>query len=808
VRSRIAAAVEQNRLANYNSLLVNSTSEGMYGLDLAGHCTFLNKAGEKILGVHAADVLGKHMHRLTHHHKPDGSAYPDNECPIYKAFQTGDSCRIYDELFFRPDGSSFPVEYSANPIKVGKRIDGAVVTFSDITERRRIDAERRESGERAKALADNISQLAWMADGRGNIFWYNRRWFDYTGTTMEQMAGTGWKSVHHPDHVQHVIERFGQAIAAGAEWEDTFPLRGKDGNYRWFLSRATPILDENGKVQRWFGTNTDITDQRETQQALLESREHLRKARDEAEEARELAEAANRAKSQFLANMSHELRTPLNAVIMYSELLQEEAQDRGIDDFIPDLDKIRAGGKHLLSLVNGVLDLSKIEAGKMELFLETFDVQTMAQEVASTVKPLIERRHNTLQLDLAPDIGSLYGDLTKVRQILFNLLSNATKFTENGQITLQAQREPAAENANTGQKGGQKGDVALFRISDTGIGMSAEQVAKLFQPFTQADASTTRKYGGTGLGLVISQRFAEMMGGSVSVESEVGKGSTFTVRLPTRVEPSTPQELPRNVALAGTQPLVLVVDDEPGVRDMVTRSLVANGDIRAVTAADGEEGLRRARELRPDLILLDVMMPKLDGWAVLTALKSDPALADIPVVMLTMVNEQEMGYVLGASEYLTKPIDRDRLVGLVGKYASADGAHRNVLIVEDDAATRDVLRRSLDREGWTIDEAANGRIALERLKASEPPALILLDLIMPEMDGFGLLGELRRNPAWANIPTVVITSKDLSSEERTYLNGKVEAILQKGAYSRDAMLTEVRQIISRCAGRDEKVRDK
>ena len=423
VRSSIKAAIEQNRLANYNTLLVNSTGEGMYGVDLAGNCTFINKAGEKILGVRAADVVGKRMHDLTHHHKPDGTPYPASECPIYKAYITGEGTRVDNELFFRADGTAFPVEYTANPIIVGRRTDGAVVSFNDITQRLKNDAERRESGERAQALADNIPQLAWMADGQGGIFWYNRRWFDFTGTTLDEMKSLGWKRVHHPDYLEPTLKKYTDAIATGTAWEDTFPLRGKDGNYRWFLSRATPILDEGGKVLRWFGSNTDITEQREIQQALIESQEHLRKARDDAEEARAQAEeaqaqaeAANVAKSQFLANMSHELRTPLNAVIMYSELLQEEAQDRGMDDFIPDLEKIRNGGKHLLSLVNGVLDLSKIEAGKMELYLETFDIKTMIDEVASTVKPLIDRRGNTLVLDIPADIGPLYADLTKVRQ--------------------------------------------------------------------------------------------------------------------------------------------------------------------------------------------------------------------------------------------------------------------------------------------------------------------------------------------------------------------------------------------------------
>ena len=786
---RRKAAKEQNRLANYNQLLIESTGEGIYGVDLDGNCTFINTAGAKILGVKRLDVIGKHIHNLVHSKHPDGSAYPADECPIYRTSRTGEGCRIDDEVFWRPDGSSFPVEYSAFPIRDGKVIEGVVVTFADITLRKQTEGAILEGGERFRTLADNIAQLAWMADSLGSIFWYNQRWFDYTGTTPADMVGWGWKRVHHPDHVEAVVEKFTLAIKSGEEWEDTFPLLGKDGTFRWFLSRAIPIRDAKGKVIRWFGTNTDVTEQREAEQALRESEEHLRTAK-------EGAEAANLAKSQFLANMSHELRTPLNAVIMYSELLQEEAEDKGVREFIPDLDKIRAGGKHLLALVNGVLDLSKIEAGKMELYLETFDVASMVKDVAATLEPLVSKNGNKLQVELPGDLGEMFADLTKVRQILFNLLSNASKFTEQGTLQINARR--ATDEAGVSQ--------LYFKVTDSGIGMTPEQLEKLFQPFTQADASTTRKFGGTGLGLTISRRFCEMMGGEVSVTSETGKGSVFTVRLPARVAKQNPVDHPPADTNTTTLPLngkaevitVLVVDDDAAVQDMMTRSFMADG-IRAVGATDGEEGLRLAKQLHPDLIFLDVLMPKMDGWAVLTRLKADPATSDIPVVMLTITSNQEMGYMLGASEYLTKPIDRERLTSVLQRYRPT-GPTDVVLIVEDDAPTRDVMRRSLQRQGWAVAEAENGKVGLERV-SQQQPGLILLDLMMPEMDGFEFLDELRRHPSWQAIPVVVLTSKDLTPDERTTLSGKVERILQKGAYSREVLLAEVRKIVAQCAGK-------
>jgi len=501
----------------------------------------------------------------------------------------------------------------------------------------------------------------------------------------------------------------------------------------------------------------------------------IRQAREEAEEARHQAEAASRTKSSFLANMSHELRTPLNAIIGYSEILREDAQDRGDNTSEADLVKIETAGKHLLGLINDILDLSKIEAGRMDLHLEDVDLAKLAAEVKMLVTPMMDKNGNRFELDLPSDIGSMHVDLVKLKQSLINLLSNAAKFTKKGVVKLTV----AKTKSDTGRP------VFTFAVKDSGIGMSKEQMGRLFQAFTQADASTTRNYGGTGLGLTISKHFATMLGGDITVTSKTGEGSTFTITLPEGAKSAA--HAPRldkalDMALSesgGTGSTVLVVDDDPAVHD-VLRLTIAREGYRLLHAYDGAEALEIARREKPDVITLDVMMPKLDGWTVLGKLKSDPALAAIPVIMLTIVDERTLGYSLGAAEYMTKPIDRNRLLELLRRFAAKAG-EAVVLVVDDSEDVRAVVRQTVEKSGLKTVEAENGQAALDWLARNPVPALVLLDLMMPVMDGFTFLERVQSIPALARMPIVVLTAKDLTEVERRMVNERTLLVLTKGA---------------------------
>ena len=503
------------------------------------------------------------------------------------------------------------------------------------------------------------------------------------------------------------------------------------------------------------------------------------RTREVEEKSRQL-EMASQHKSQFLASMSHELRTPLNAIIGLTEMMVSNAARFGTEKAAEPLRRVHRAGSHLLGLINQVLDLSKIEAGKLELSPDLVALAPLITEVVDTARPLAEQNNNRLVVKSQENLGSLTVDPMRLRQILLNLLSNACKFTKQGEVTLLARKVI------------DQGNWIEFTVSDTGIGMTPEQQAKLFEEFTQADSSTARQYGGTGLGLAITRKLARMMGGDVTLTSEAGKGSTFTVRLPASTDVSAEAPISPDRGRSTRADCVLVIDDDATARELISDHLKAEG-FSVVTAAGGMEGLKLAKELQPTAITLDVMMPDLDGWSVLAALRQNPELADIPVIMVSIVDEHRRGIALGAAGYLTKPIDRERLHQLVRRFMAPAGPTR-VLMVEDDAVQRERMLGWLERPQWIVREAANGREALSLLR-EEKPDVILLDLMMPEMDGFEVVAALQKDAGWRDIPVIVITSLDLNAKDRERLNSGVQSVLVKEKFRPEDLVERIRRLV-------------
>ncbi|MFK5969378.1 MAG: response regulator [Candidatus Marithrix sp.] len=515
--------------------------------------------------------------------------------------------------------------------------------------------------------------------------------------------------------------------------------------------------------------------------AMLDSinlyEENLQKTKHE-------AQAANLAKSRFLANMSHELRTPLNAIIGYGEMLQEEIADLGEIELSQDIEKIHLAGKHLLANINDILDISKIESGKMELYAETFYLSNMVEDVVSTIQPLLNRNKDVLEIYYSDDLGEMHTDLTKIRQVLLKLLSNASKFSnQQSTIFLEIIREID--------------EWIVFKIKDCGIGMNAEQKENLFKIFTQADSSSTRKYDGSGLGLAITNHFVKMMGGLISVESELDKGSTFTIRLPAKItlvqsnldENSSAEDM----AVLGDGGTILVIDDELEVRKILHNYLTKQG-YQVEIAESGEEGLQLAKKTLPDVIILDVMMPKMDGWEVLSYLKADKELAAIPVIILSMMEDKSVAYSLGASDYLIKPITREQLSVVLQKYHfSLNESAPLVMVIDDDKVNRDMMERIIRKADFRVCKIEDGWLALEYIQKKQKPAVILLDLQMPEMDGFEFVDRLQQHTA-ESIPIIVFTAKDITIEDRTRLENVI-TILQKGSYSNEVLIKEIKKVI-------------
>jgi adenylate cyclase len=634
--------------------------------------------------------------------------------------------------------------------------------------------EIREARARLTEAIETISEGFSLYDADDRLIVFNSRYKELSaanadalvlGTTFETILRTATERGEIKDAVGRRDAWIKERLAHHRAPSSTHLQRRSDGRWIQVSERKTA----NGGVVAIYA---DITESKQREAELAT--------------ARDAADEANRTKSNFLANMSHELRTPLNAIIGYSEILQEDAADKGDKAPIEDLQKIEGAGRHLLGLINNILDLSKIEAGKMDVFIEAVDIQALIKEVLSIVKPLTDKNGNIIEVICPADIGIFRSDQTKVKQCLLNLMSNASKFTSKGTLTLTVARE---DNSRV-----------WFRVSDTGVGMTKEQLGRLFQTFSQADASTTKRFGGTGLGLAITKHFCAMLGGDVTVESTPGKGSTFTIRLPDQGIAPAALESSVPAAAADGRTTVLVVDDDPSVRGLLAKTLEKDG-YRVVSARNGVEALALARQHRPQAITLDVLMPQMDGWAALKEFKADAELRDIPVIMVSVLNERGMAIPLGAADFMTKPVDRQRLTAILRDHC-ADPSSASILVVEDDLPTREALCRSLTSMGYVAHAAVNGRSGLDWLASHPAPSLILLDLLMPEMDGFEFLLELRKQSAFVNVPVIVVTAKELTAEDVRILRGQTERIITKDQSYLTELAAAVRGRLAQQPARD------
>lgn len=690
----------------------------------------------------------------------------------------------------------------------------------EIAERELTQAKLLDGTLRYRFLANAMPQIVWTTRADGTIDYVNQPWHLYTGLPYEQAQLDGWKSVIHPDDWDTLLDRWTRSVAAGQGFDVELRLkRAADSVYRWHLGRAVPRRDRDGQIVQWVGTCTDIEDQKQAVGELqrahddlelrvqkrtvelaqsnasltseiserLEIESQLRTAMAEVEE-------ASRLKSQFLSTMSHELRTPMNAIIGYAHLLLDGLDGPLSDEQTADIDQIARSADQLLNLINDVLDLSKIEAGKVELTREPVDLTQLVAQVCNSVRPQATTKGLRLVTDVQDDLPPLEGDLTRLRQILLNLAGNAVKFTASGQVGLTVR----AVN-----------QMIEIAVSDTGIGISPDALAFIFDEFRQADGSTTRRFGGTGLGLAIARKLARLHGGDITVESQVGDGSVFTLSLPTVERVSTATlESPRRpgdaisliVAPSDEVPLltvprsstVLLIEDDPAFVNLVRRTLEPRG-IKVVQSGRGADGLLLASALKPSLVLLDIgLEDHVDGWQVLHRLRTDPATRSLPVVIVTARDDDGKALAFGATDYLVKPIDRATLLTVLKRFGNRPP--RNILIVDDDPEMRSLIARMLPPETFEIRQAADGDIALSELARSVPD-LLILDLLMPRTDGFRVLEAVRGSAATAALPVVVVTALDLNHEQFVWLRRQTATVLSKASLSPDCLIEEIQRLL-------------
>ena len=619
-------------------------------------------------------------------------------------------------------------------------------------------------------LLDDIfrhsSVLMKVKDADGRIVRINDTAAKLMGRPTEELIGKNIDKIASAESAALIREHDNEVIAGRnvTAYEEHVHYLGGSCT---LLTRRFPVTDARGKVAGIGVISMDITQRIHMEQVLRMSKLE--------------AESANRAKSLFLANMSHELRTPLNSIIGLSELTLEQAYDREDNETSEVMQRVVNAGRHLLSLINDVLDISRIESGRIELHAEVARVDTLMESVINSMQPLASANANKLLLQVAPDVGLACVDVTRLRQIMLNLIGNAIKFTRNGEVKVVLTRSD---------------DTLHITVSDTGIGMTPDQLQRVFEPFEQADRSIARRFGGSGLGLTISRQLLGLMGGRIEATSDIHCGSVFAVSLPAgdidNVEPHPPQAAADSVFARRRRPIVLVVDDDTDACELVRNALKRNG-INVVSAASGAEALTLTRSIRPAVMVLDIMLGDMSGWDVLAALRADPEHAELPVILCTVTDPEQRIGVLGVIEHLTKPFDRDHLSRLVQRFIGG-AKHGRLLVVDDDDFYRDKVATTLREEGYHVDTASNGQRALSSMR-EHVPDLVLLDLVMPGMDGLAVIEAMRADEALALVPIMLVTAADITPEMNRSLYERAVLLVRKGDGNLVDIVRHVHQLL-------------
>lgn len=677
---------------------------------------------------------------------------------------------------------------SAGPVEIRELIGTFNMMGMALCEREDV---LQTSETRFRTIVGEMSQILWTMNREGEITSELLGWAASTGKPPDRSRGFGWLDLVHPDDREGFMEQWEKIVTQGKSYEGELRIQGIEGDYRCFTCRIVPVPNPYREVTEWVCSCTDITERKE--------QEELRKEK-------EAAEAASKAKSEFLAKMSHELRTPLNAIIGMSKMLATQHFGKLNEKQADYLADVTHAGEHLLSLINDILDLSKVEAGRMSLSPERIPITDTVATLMSTVRGIAETRELQLKfLPPQPD-GEITTDLARFKQILFNLISNAVKFTPaNGTVTVRCSWVDRV-GSQTVKVAGDKAGALRIEVEDTGIGIAEKDIKRIWNEFSQVNAGAAHSTEGTGLGLALTRRLTRLLGGWIGVQSEVGKGSCFAIVLP--LELSTPPTVelppldrpprppaPKRKRKSGIRPLVLVIDDYEPTNKLLVDWLESAG-LQAAAAYDGLDGLQLAKQRLPDLIILDLRLPGLDGWHVLSELRDDEATAKIPVIILSVLEGKLSPNELEIVDWLVKPVDHDDFLCHLRR-SCPDLFEQNrtihALVVDEDTASRRWICEQLEKEHILTTQAQSGVEALSRLKL-EKPDLMIIDLLMPEMDGFSVIEATRSNADLHDLPILVVTAKDITAQDWERLSGRIDAILRKDTLDSDAFYRRLRSI--------------